>query len=51
MMSFITKLAGVDFQLVNDGPILISHEAEMMVIHLGFLEILDEFLVLEIVDD
>jgi hypothetical protein len=34
MASFLAKFAGIDLQLIDDGSILIPHEAEMMVVHL-----------------
>lgn len=49
MMLFGTKFTRIYLELVDVSSIFIPHEAKMMVIHLWFLQIFDQIVILQIV--
>jgi hypothetical protein len=48
---FGTVLAGIDFKLIDDCPVLVPHEAEVVIVHLRFLQILYQLVILKIVNN
>lgn len=43
-------LARVDLKLIEDGLVLIAEKAEVVIVHLRLLQVLDQVVVLEIVN-